>query len=117
MPPFLREKLIRHRIPELIAAKGETCETRIADPTELLGLLTKKLIEEAYEIDHAFLFRVTDKKALLAELADVMEVVRCLREILGPDEVDEVVQERRFDRGSLSHRVVLNLDSIVERKT
>lgn len=105
-----REKLVRHRIPEIIQAKGETCETRIAEPKEMLGLLVTKLLEETAELARAYARNKDDTAHIREELADVTEVVRCLRDLLGPHEVDEVTQERAFDRGKLSYRIVLKLE-------
>ena len=104
-----REKLVRHRIPEIIRENGETCETRIADPTEMPTLLATKLLEEVAEFAQAQL--AANRQRMIEELTDVMEVVRCLREMLGEQAVWEASQERMFDRGRLSYRIVLKLES------
>lgn len=106
------EKLVRHRVPEIIRAKGETCETRIADPTEMQHLLVLKALEEVGELGEAHANNPDDTKRLREELADLIEVVRCLRELLGSDEVDTAVMERGFDRGRLSYRIVMKLESV-----
>ncbi len=63
-------KLIRHKIPALAAARGDTLRTRmVADMTELRALLAAKLLEEAGEFA---------AEPSIDELADVFEVVQCL---------------------------------------
>ena len=116
---FAREKLIRHRIPEQMAARGVICETRVAALGEMPGLLLAKLREEVAELGVEFAKAPPgdNLQRQCEELADVMEVVRCLRDLLGVDEANEIAQERRFDRGLLSYRVVLNLDSLPKEPT
>jgi predicted house-cleaning noncanonical NTP pyrophosphatase (MazG superfamily) len=71
-------KLIRDRIPEIAAANGSPMKTRKARPDELLRLLKEKLMEESAE-----LYRTMEGSADEAEeMADVLEVVNCLLQLL-----------------------------------
>ena len=56
------EKLVRHHSPEQLEAQGEKVEWRIADHSEMLGLLRAKLIEEVEELSEAI-----EAKSVLAD--------------------------------------------------
>ncbi len=63
-------KLVRHRLPDIAAARGKPMRTAlITDPTELRALLAAKLVEEATEFKDA---------PSIDELADVFETMQCL---------------------------------------
>jgi len=96
-----REKLIRHRIPWLAEAKGETMRTRISADNERDALLKDKLLEEVAE----FLGNPS-----IDELIDVEEVVRALRERLGPEEFDRAAADKYRECGGLYQGVVLILE-------
>ena len=66
-------KLVRDRIPEILARRGIAAEIRIADRSEMLGLLQAKLVEEVAEFSAA-----NDPEARINELADLFEVVLTL---------------------------------------
>ncbi len=63
-------KLVRDRIPELLAERGVPFEARTASKAELPGLLLAKLDEEMAEY-----LAAADNLARAEELADVLEVV------------------------------------------
>lgn len=93
-------KLVRDKIPEIIAADGNKFETRIASKEEHAELLEKKLQEEVNEF-------IEDKN--LEELADVMEVLFGLAKNLGYSEEDLIKKrnQKRDERGGFEEGIVL----------
>jgi predicted house-cleaning noncanonical NTP pyrophosphatase (MazG superfamily) len=101
MPPV---KLVRDRVPELMAASGRIAETRkLADP-EFRLMLKRKLVEEADELAAA-----PSREDLVAEAADVLEVLYAIlqTEGIGPDEVEQVRLRRLQEKGGFRQRVLL----------
>lgn len=94
------EKLVRDRIPEIIAANGEKPVTRILDDTEYRRCLERKLDEEAAE------YRESGE---LAELADILEVVYALCEAQGHslEELEALCRQKREERGGFSKKIFL----------
>lgn len=93
-------KLVRDRIPEIIAATGRIAATRILDKDEYLEELRRKLEEETEE----FL-----KEDNLEELADILEVLRALTLAKGYS-IEELEEERRrkaLERGIFKERILL----------
>lgn len=96
-------KLVRDRIPELIRREGRTCATAVLSPSEYIATLKDKLVEEAQEAARA------DAAGLLAELADIREVVDALAAATGIS-APELLQEqtrRRAERGGFENRICL----------
>lgn len=96
-------KLVRDRIPELIAQDGRTYAMEDLDETAYLHALLAKLVEEAQEVmDAAPEERIT-------ELADLLEVMDALVGVMGIDEsrVRAVQRARRVERGGFSRRLKL----------
>ncbi len=96
-------KLIRDRIPEIIANEGKTYLTEVMEVQDYQQALLIKLVEEAQEAAAA----KPDK--LMIELADLMEVIQATMqafEIL-PEEVRRVQQERQSNRGGFDKRLKL----------
>ena len=98
-------KLIRDRIPEIIAANGERAVTRVLDDKEFLEALERKLIEEVQEM------RQTpagspDRKV---ELADIYEVLDALIPSYGfsKDEILNLQSKKRAERGGFEKRLFL----------
>lgn len=93
-------KLIRDRIPEIIAADGKTCRTRQADGAEYRGLLEKKCMEEWQEYLES---------GSLEEMADLMEALRALIAERGWTEaqLEAVRLAKRAERGGFENRIVL----------
>lgn len=79
------EKLVRDKIPEIIRATGHEPRFRQAAEGERLGLLVKKLHEEAGELQ---------VKPCLEECADVLEVLLAIAAELG------VTREELFRSGA-----------------
>ncbi|WP_286164797.1 MULTISPECIES: nucleoside triphosphate pyrophosphohydrolase [Clostridia] len=67
MPKF--HKLVRDKIPEIIASKGQTAITTKLHTEEYLVELKRKMLEEWDEY-----LQTTDVASALEELADLLEV-------------------------------------------
>ncbi|WP_265295422.1 nucleoside triphosphate pyrophosphohydrolase, partial [Streptomyces sp. SHP 1-2] len=95
-------KLVRDRIPEIIAADGREPITYVASPGEYHRRLREKLTEEVAE------FLSADDAVALGELADVLEVVHALAMSLGIDSValEELRQAKKRERGGFTRRIV-----------
>lgn len=94
------DKLVRDRIPELIAENDEDAEYRFVTGEAHLQTLLTKLAEEAAEFD---------AERSVKELADLYEVIRALA-ILTGHEFDEVVHlaaQKRTTHGGLLEGVYL----------
>lgn len=102
----MAEKLIRDRVPELAAARGDKLDVRVATYEEMPRLLEAKLGEEVAE----FLAART-KEDKISELVDVMTVVGTIAETLGLDSVGlskmAIFQGR--ERGWFDRRLVLQI--------
>ena len=99
-------KLIRDKVPELVAAKGEELRTRLAGPEERWQLLRAKLIEEAQELAAT----QPGSEAEIEELADVVEVMRRLCEdieLSEPGKLQAVYDKKLEERGELGFTVLL----------
>ena len=94
------KKLIRDRIPEIIAANGQRAETRVLSDEEYATALEKKLTEEVAEY-------MESKE--LAELADVLEVVQALAERQGVsfDELLQMKAEKQRKNGAFEKKLFL----------
>lgn len=100
MPTIIHNKLVRDRIPEIIADGGSTCVTRILTQEEYLAALDAKFQEELNEYQ-------ADKR--LEELADLLEVLMAVAEARGSSfaEVDALRREKADKRGGFRGRVFL----------
>lgn len=102
MPVY--NKLVRDNIPQVIAATGKGCRTRILDEVEYKEELNTKLKEELNE----YLEASTSEQSL-EELADVLEVIRALSVVHGasPEELEAVRAKKAEKRGGFQERVYL----------
>ncbi len=96
-------KLVRDRIPEIIRQSGIECETAVLSETEYCQALRLKLIEEATEVAEA------DKDNLVAELADLYEVIDALMLSYGisGDRILNAQAKRRETRGGFTKKIML----------
>ena len=94
-------KLIRDRIPEIIAQNGEKAHVRVLDDKEFLQALENKLLEEVQEMRQG-----ADKKM---ELADIYEVLDALIQAYGfsKSEISKIQTKKRKDRGGFEKRLFL----------
>ena len=96
-------KLVRDRIPGVVAAGGERAKIRRLSPEELRAALKIKLVEEAFEA------RDATADELVQELADVLEVVDALIEAshISPSEQQKVQNAKRLSRGGFKEGIML----------
>lgn len=96
-------KLIRDKIPEVIAASGDEFETRVMDMEEFERELRKKLVEEAKELSEATEDGLTD------ELADILELAKSIAEHhkINFEDVERYQADKRKKRGGFIKRLFL----------
>lgn len=94
------DKLVRDRIPEIIAAAGHTADVRTLDAAEFHDRLIAKLAEETAEY-------ATDRSP--DELADILEVVAALAATHGLTwgSLLAIRDRKRRDRGGFDRRLLL----------
>ena len=99
-------KLVRDRVPALIAAQGETPVVRILDDGEYAHCLRRKLREEVdeYLLDGS-----------LSEICDILEVLSAIATAAGvtPDEVERTRREKANKNGAFHDRIFL--EKVIER--
>ncbi len=97
-------KLVRDRIPDLIRARGAEPTIRLLDEADYDAALRAKLIEEAQELQAA-----ANPSELLAEAADVYEVLLALGDRIGVDldAIAEAARHKRAERGAFHDRIWL----------
>ena len=97
---MLYNKLVRDKIPEIIAQQGESANTRILNGKEYTVALEQKLDEETAEFH---------KEKNLEELADILEVVYALADDLGytKDELLDMYNQKHEKRGGFQNRIFL----------
>jgi predicted house-cleaning noncanonical NTP pyrophosphatase (MazG superfamily) len=93
-------KLVRNRIPHLIASKGDKPITRILSFEEYIGELKRKLNEEVTEYE---------KSGGVEELADILEVVYSLATCEGYSsaKLEEIRQQKRNRIGGFEEKIFL----------
>lgn len=98
------KKVVRDKIPESIAAKGELVTQIKIKGEELVEALKAKLIEEAIEVMDA-----KSTGETIEELADVLEVVHALSRHLkiSMKQIEEARKNKRHDRGGFDEGKVL----------
>lgn len=94
-------KLIRDKIPAIMAAKWEIANTYIASDEEYWERLKDKLIEEAQE--------VIEETNITEELADLLEVIHaiCISRWISLEEIENIRQEKKNKRGGFEEKIIL----------
>jgi predicted house-cleaning noncanonical NTP pyrophosphatase (MazG superfamily) len=92
-------KLVRDRIPEIIAADGRRPDFTTMEGEALLSALQDKLLEE-----HSEFLAAASASAKCEELADLVEVIVALAAHHGYEEdaLMEVVARKRAERGGFT---------------
>ena len=93
-------KLVRDRIPEIIAAAGHHPRTRVLDDAEYTAQLRRKLVEEVEEF-------ITSNDA--EELTDILEVLFAIATQMGidPQLLDELRRSKKDKRGGFEAKIFL----------
>ncbi len=93
-------KLVRDRIPEIIATSGKTCTTEILSHEDYLRMIDAKLDEELAEYH---------KDQNIEELADLLEVINAATIARGYSlqELEQVRAEKAAKRGGFAKRILL----------
>jgi predicted house-cleaning noncanonical NTP pyrophosphatase (MazG superfamily) len=96
-------KLVRDKIPEIIAAAGCQPVTRVLDDADYQAALRAKLLEEAHEAQEA------PDGQLASELADVLEVLKALAAAhdMSWEDVVAEASRKRTERGGFDNRIFL----------
>ena len=97
-------KLVRDRIPAIIAESGRQCRTTVLTEPAFRAALLAKLVEEAQEVQAA------PPEELLTELADILEVFDAILSSHGLTlaQVQTIQQQRHQTRGGLESRLQLD---------
>ena len=97
----MTEKLVRDRIPEVMAAQERVGRFRLAGPEEVLPLLLAKVQEEAAE--------VAASNGSAEEIADRIEVLEALAVHRGypQKELQALREEKRRIRGGFERGLIL----------
>ncbi|NMC35748.1 nucleoside triphosphate pyrophosphohydrolase [Candidatus Beckwithbacteria bacterium] len=97
-------KLIRDRIPEIIAQSGHKAIVSTLTKKAFVKALKQKLIEEVQELNEA-----KTKRELVNELVDVQEVFDYLiKELhLSPSEFKKLQTKKRKERGGFEKQLQL----------
>ncbi|KON87964.1 phosphoribosyl-ATP pyrophosphohydrolase [Sporosarcina globispora] len=97
-------KLVRDRIPEIIAGTGKKYSTRILDQSEFIKELRKKSFEELEEYMNA-----NNHEEALEELADLLEIIHALAESHSASigKVEELRKNKAVKRGKFKEKIFL----------
>ena len=97
-------KLVRDRIPAIIAESGRQCRTTVLTEPAFRAALLAKLVEEAQEVQAA------PPEELLTEMADVLEVLDTILTTHGFTlaQVQAIQQQRHQTRGGFESRLQLD---------
>ena len=101
------KKLVRDKIPSIIAARGDSAIIRTLSPEEFTVCLSAKLYEEVQEF-------LSDNS--IEELADIYEVFLAILEDKGIsfELLEQVRRKKLLERGNFSQKIYL--DSVIEQE-
>ena len=93
-------KLVRDKIPQIIAASGKNCVTEVLQEDAYLQKLDEKLGEELAEYQES---------KSLEELADLLEVMAAVVKARGYswEELERIRARKREKRGGFEERILL----------
>lgn len=96
-------KLIRDNIPEIIAKTSKSFKVQEMNNKEYISKLKEKLIEEAKEVNSV------NKKEIVCELADVLEIVDAIEKYYSIDhkKVIEKKKQKAKSNGKFDKRLLL----------
>ena len=98
------EKLVRDKIPDIIKQNGDIPDIEIMDDETYVKKLDEKLLEECNELVNA-----SDKKSIIDESADVLEVMYAKAEAVGvtKEEIEKARLEKQQKRGGFKQKILL----------
>lgn len=101
---IIYNKLIRDKIPGIIAADGWISKTRVLKSKEFIQALKKKILEEAQELSEG-----KGRDNLIEELVDIQEIIDAiLREKkVKFSEFRKIQTKKRQKRGGFEKRLFL----------
>ncbi len=93
-------KLVRDKIPEIIAADGKNCQIEILSDEDYLKMVDAKLDEELAEYH---------KDQNVEELADLLEVIYAAAQARGCslEELEQIRLEKTDKRGAFQKKLLL----------
>jgi predicted house-cleaning noncanonical NTP pyrophosphatase (MazG superfamily) len=96
----VNNKLVRDKIPEVIAKSGKESRCRILEADEYRTELNKKLLEECSEW-------IESSEA--TEIADILEVLRAIADVKGFDweKIEGLRVEKCKERGGFKEKIFL----------
>jgi predicted house-cleaning noncanonical NTP pyrophosphatase (MazG superfamily) len=103
MNKIIYNKLIRDKIPNIIAEQGKTFEIELLDDQTFIKKLNEKLKEEIEEYYNA------KEDEVIGELADILEIVYAIADYNGIS-IEELENERelkKLKRGGFKERIYL----------
>jgi predicted house-cleaning noncanonical NTP pyrophosphatase (MazG superfamily) len=97
-------KLVRDRIPEILAAKGLKAQTRVLTDDEYIKYLLKKMVEESTE-----LLSSLEKGNMEEELADVLELIDAIVKfkVWKMEDIITIQKEKRQKNGGFEKKILL----------
>lgn len=100
MSAKIYNKLVRDKIPEIIASQGKKCDVEVLGDAEYLEMIDKKLSEELNEYY---------ENGSVEELADLLEVIYAASVARGRtvEELEEIRKEKLSKRGGFESRLLL----------
>lgn len=100
---MIDSKLVRDKIPEIMADNGQKAFFRVLDKEEYKAFLENKLDEEVNEYHES---------KNIEELADILEVVYTLCTVAGytVEQIHEICYKKHKERGGFDNRVCLMLE-------
>jgi len=98
------KKLIRDRIPEIIAEKGKKSKTSELSDEKFITYLKKKVVEEAQE-----LLEAKTKEEVADEIADILELIDYIEKEYGltREEILKLKEKKKKDRGGFDKKLIL----------
>lgn len=105
-------KLVRDKIPELIASKGGKPEYEIMNDENYISKLREKLLEESNEV-----LTAKTKDDITEELADLLEVMQALASFneINFADVEKTRKLKKEKRGGFDLKILLKSTKIVDR--
>ena len=100
MKIFKYNKLVRYKIPKIIAESGKTCKTETLSDEQYIKMLNKKLLEEVRE------YLENESVEELADIGEVMHAILAYKNV-STQEFHRVRMEKRSSRGGFEDKILL----------